>query len=80
MIWAVDQDDDGFNALQGLTNKNVDSVIPESDLMGEFDISRCYITECGGECPRQSGLKEMVCHTSHIFPLCQPFYLPSLTW
>ncbi|KAL5087414.1 hypothetical protein Trisim1_007813 [Trichoderma cf. simile WF8] len=59
MIWAVDQDDDGFNALQGLTNKNVDSVIPESDLMGEFDISRCYITECGGECPRQSGLKEI---------------------
>ncbi|PNP44197.1 hypothetical protein THARTR1_11088 [Trichoderma harzianum] len=59
MIWAVDQDDDGFNALQGLTNKNVDSVIPESDVMGDFDISRCYITDCGGECPRESGLKEM---------------------
>ncbi|KAL6693261.1 glycoside hydrolase family 18 protein [Trichoderma pleuroticola] len=30
-----------------------------SDVMGDFDISRCYITDCGGECPRESGLKEM---------------------
>lgn len=66
MIWAVDQDDDGFNALQALTNKNIDSVIPESDVMGEFDISQCFYTACGGECPRQSGLKEMVCNIINL--------------
>lgn len=60
MVWAVDQDDDGFNALQALTGKNVDSLVSESDTLGQFDLSRCYYTDCGGECSRHNGFKEMV--------------------
>ncbi|KAI1452077.1 glycoside hydrolase family 18 protein [Annulohypoxylon moriforme] len=59
MVWAVDQDDDGFNALKALTGKNVDSLVPESDTLGEFDLSRCYYTDCGGECNDHTGFKEM---------------------
>ncbi|KAI9168097.1 zinc-type alcohol dehydrogenase-like protein [Paramyrothecium foliicola] len=56
---GYDQDDDGFNALQALTNKNVDSLTPENDLMAYLDIWRCYYTDCGGVCNRHTGSKEM---------------------
>ncbi|UKZ78670.1 hypothetical protein TrVFT333_006416 [Trichoderma virens FT-333] len=58
MVWAVDQDDDGFNALKALTNREVDAKVPESDSL-DFDISQCYYTECGGECSPNQGFKEM---------------------
>ncbi|KAM0255869.1 hypothetical protein ACHAQJ_005374 [Trichoderma viride] len=57
MVWAVDQDDDDFNALKALTNRNVDSKTPESRTL-DFDISQCYYTECGGDCSSH-GFKEM---------------------
>ncbi|ROV99663.1 hypothetical protein VSDG_03081 [Cytospora chrysosperma] len=59
LVWAIDQDDDGFNALQALTGKNIDSLVAESDTLGEFDLSRCYYTDCGRQCNEHTGFKEM---------------------
>lgn len=60
MIWAVDQDDDSFNALKALTGKEVDPLIDESKTLDEFDLSRCVYMDCGEDyC--SLGWKMMVC-------------------
>ncbi|KAM0814064.1 putative chitinase [Seiridium cardinale] len=57
MVWAIDQDDDGFNALKALTHKDIDPQFDEDSLIDDFDISKCEYMDCNDEC--LSGWKEM---------------------
>ncbi|KAB2570582.1 Killer toxin subunits alpha/beta [Lasiodiplodia theobromae] len=49
-IWAIDQDDDNLDALRAVTGKDLEMSPALSDVEDRFDISKCYITECGGKC------------------------------
>jgi chitinase len=57
-IWAIDQDDDGFNALKGITGQDITPYIQESKTLGFWDPNKCWITPCGTSC--QEGWSKMV--------------------
>ncbi|KAJ9217970.1 CAZyme family GH18 [Paecilomyces variotii] len=50
LIWAIDQDDDYFHALKGVTGKDVEPVPLATDGFGAFMLDQCYITDCGETC------------------------------
>ncbi|KAH6655547.1 hypothetical protein BKA67DRAFT_240673 [Truncatella angustata] len=61
-IWAIDQDDDYFNALKAVTGKDIAPTVAESDTLGYWDVNKCYITHCGDTClvgwTKMTGLNE----------------------
>lgn len=56
-IWAIDQDTDDFAALKAVTGKDIAPSIKESDTLGNWDVSQCWITPCGTDC--QQGFVKM---------------------
>lgn len=56
-IWAIDQDTDDFAALKAVTGKDIAPSIKESDTLGNWDVSSCWITPCGTDC--QQGFVKM---------------------
>ncbi|KAL4995520.1 hypothetical protein BDV10DRAFT_187946 [Aspergillus recurvatus] len=50
LIWAVDQDNDLYGALQGVLGQSVTSVVEPSNSLGAFSLDQCYITGCDGSC------------------------------
>ncbi|KAF4226516.1 hypothetical protein CNMCM6805_004439 [Aspergillus fumigatiaffinis] len=49
LIWAVDQDDQYYHALRGVTGK-VEPIPTAYDGFGAFTLDECYITGCGKRC------------------------------
>ncbi|KAL7938018.1 glycoside hydrolase family 18 protein [Trichoderma chlorosporum] len=59
MIWAIDQDDERYTALESLLGKDIGPGVdlsPTKD-SNQFDLSQCMYTKCGDICP--DGTKEM---------------------
>ncbi|KAL7793735.1 glycoside hydrolase family 18 protein [Trichoderma ceciliae] len=59
MIWAIDQDDERYTALESLLGKDIDPGVdlsPTED-SDQFDLSLCMYTKCGDVCP--DGTKQM---------------------
>lgn len=50
LIWAIDQDDEYYHALRGVTGQDVEPIPTASDGFGAFDLDDCYITNCGDTC------------------------------
>lgn len=60
MIWAIDQDDERYTALESLLGKDIDPGVDLSPTVDsdQFDLSKCMYTNCGDVCP--DGTKQMV--------------------
>ncbi|KAL6229317.1 hypothetical protein BDW75DRAFT_245845 [Aspergillus navahoensis] len=50
LIWAIDQDNDLYGALQGVLGRSVTSVVEPSNSFGAFSLDQCYITGCDESC------------------------------
>lgn len=53
MIWAIDQDDERYTALESVLGKDIDPGVdlsPTKD-SDRFSLSLCMYTKCGGVCP-----------------------------
>ncbi|CEL11918.1 hypothetical protein ASPCAL15012 [Aspergillus calidoustus] len=50
LIWAIDQDDRYFNALRGVTGRDIPPVADAVDGYGAFALDQCYITNCHESC------------------------------
>lgn len=60
MIWAIDQDDERYTALESLLGKDIDPGVDLSPTVDsdQFELSSCMYTNCGDVCP--DGTKQMV--------------------
>lgn len=52
LVWAIDQDDKFYNALRGVTGKDVEPAIDPKEGYGAFTLDQCYITNCGESCTK----------------------------
>jgi chitinase len=52
LIWAVDMDDSSLTGLKSITGKDLTALsIPQSSTLGNFNVDKCFITNCKGTCP-----------------------------
>ncbi|KAJ4199396.1 hypothetical protein NW767_008204 [Fusarium falciforme] len=50
LIWAIDQDDDRYTALKAVTGDEISPRVEESEVIGHWDVNKCYVTECKVDC------------------------------
>ncbi|KAB8251022.1 hypothetical protein BDV35DRAFT_399858 [Aspergillus flavus] len=50
LIWAVDQDDQYYHAMRGVTGKDIEAIPMDRGGFGAFTVDQCYITDCGKSC------------------------------
>ncbi|KAJ4244051.1 hypothetical protein NW762_014664 [Fusarium torreyae] len=50
LIWAIDQDDDRYTALKAITGDEISPRVKESEVLGHWDVNKCYVSECKEDC------------------------------